>query len=149
MAPNSPACSFIHASIAGSRSTAPLNRSNSVLIVRSTFLEVKSIDLVQALGQLNGDSPRVDDRRGGDVVHGRVSFLVRPNELDALRFERLAERLQILHFKSHVIDNAAGCGDVSDGLIAFPAEEVEAVSDARQVCANEEVGLPRTQSRIE
>jgi len=33
MAPNSPACSFIHASIAGSRSTAPLNRSNSVLIV--------------------------------------------------------------------------------------------------------------------
>src|ERR1700683_1395083 len=33
MAPNSPACSFIHASMAGSRSTAPLNRSNSVLIV--------------------------------------------------------------------------------------------------------------------
>src|ERR1700716_444017 len=33
MAPNSPACSFIHASMVGSRSTAPLNRSNSVLIV--------------------------------------------------------------------------------------------------------------------
>src|ERR1039458_1209336 len=33
MAPNAPACSFIHASMAGSRSTAPLNRSNSVLIV--------------------------------------------------------------------------------------------------------------------
>src|SRR5258708_11506977 len=33
MAPNSPACSFIHASMAGSRSTAPLNRSNSVLII--------------------------------------------------------------------------------------------------------------------
>src|SRR5712664_3838648 len=33
MAPNSPACSFIHASMAGSRSTAPLNRSGSVLIV--------------------------------------------------------------------------------------------------------------------
>src|SRR5215510_1119986 len=33
MAPNSPACSFIHASMAGSRSTTPLNRSNSVLIV--------------------------------------------------------------------------------------------------------------------
>src|ERR1700690_2460342 len=33
MAPNSPACSFIHASMAGSRSTAPLNRSKSVLIV--------------------------------------------------------------------------------------------------------------------
>src|SRR5258705_3003173 len=33
MAPNSPACSFIHASMAGSRSTAPLNRSKSVFIV--------------------------------------------------------------------------------------------------------------------
>src|SRR5271166_4654307 len=33
MAPNSPACSFIHTSMAGSRSTTPLNRSNSVLIV--------------------------------------------------------------------------------------------------------------------
>src|SRR5882762_95835 len=33
MAPNSPECSFIHASTAGSRSTAPLNRSNSALIV--------------------------------------------------------------------------------------------------------------------
>src|ERR1700733_11256034 len=31
--PNRPACSFIHASTAGSRTTAPLNRSNSVLIV--------------------------------------------------------------------------------------------------------------------
>src|SRR5579864_6618067 len=33
MAPNPPACSFIQASMAGSRSTAPLNRNNSVLIV--------------------------------------------------------------------------------------------------------------------
>ena len=33
MAPNSPACSFIQASMAGSRSTAPSNRSNSVLII--------------------------------------------------------------------------------------------------------------------
>src|SRR5271157_545377 len=33
MAPNSPACSFIHTSMAGSRSTTPLNRSISVLIV--------------------------------------------------------------------------------------------------------------------
>src|SRR6266403_1221070 len=32
MAPNSPACSLIQASMAGARSTAPLNRSNSVLI---------------------------------------------------------------------------------------------------------------------
>src|SRR6266436_4008053 len=33
MAPNSPPRSFIHASMAGSRSTAPSNRSNSVLII--------------------------------------------------------------------------------------------------------------------
>src|ERR1700733_374192 len=33
MAPNSPGCSFIQASMARSRSTAPLNRSKSVLIV--------------------------------------------------------------------------------------------------------------------
>src|SRR5258707_12318282 len=33
MAPNSPSCSFIHAAMAGSHSTAPLNRSKSVLIV--------------------------------------------------------------------------------------------------------------------
>jgi|SRR5579872_373270 len=33
MAPNPTACSFNHASMAGSRFTAPLNRSNSVLIV--------------------------------------------------------------------------------------------------------------------
>src|SRR5208282_5627554 len=33
MAPNPPACSFIHTLMAGSRSTAPLKRSNSVLIV--------------------------------------------------------------------------------------------------------------------
>src|ERR1700730_2284076 len=33
MAPNSPACSLIQASMAGARSTPPLNRSNSVLIV--------------------------------------------------------------------------------------------------------------------
>src|SRR4030088_2728292 len=35
MAPNSPACSLIQASMAGARSTAPLNRSNSVLIVET------------------------------------------------------------------------------------------------------------------
>src|SRR5258706_5418464 len=33
MAHNSPVCSFIHALMAGSRWTAPLNRSKSVLIV--------------------------------------------------------------------------------------------------------------------
>src|SRR5258706_11724489 len=33
MTPSPPACSFIHTSMAGSRSTAPLNRSKSVLIV--------------------------------------------------------------------------------------------------------------------
>src|SRR5581483_223499 len=35
-APNSPACSFIQPSMAGSRSTAPLNRSNSVLLIAAT-----------------------------------------------------------------------------------------------------------------
>ena len=33
MVPNPPTCCLIHASMAGSRTTAPLNRSNSVLIV--------------------------------------------------------------------------------------------------------------------
>src|SRR5882757_9069397 len=37
MVPNPPACPFIHASMAGSRSTAPLNRSNFVLIVATLF----------------------------------------------------------------------------------------------------------------
>src|SRR5712692_2376963 len=41
MAPNSPECSFIHASMAGSRSTAPLNRSNSVLIVAPLFRDLR------------------------------------------------------------------------------------------------------------
>src|SRR6516164_2948030 len=38
MAPNSPACSFIHASMAGSRSTAPSNRSKAVLPSGQSFL---------------------------------------------------------------------------------------------------------------
>src|ERR1700737_631916 len=38
--PNSPACSFIHASMAGSRWTAPLNRSNAVLIVAPLFFDI-------------------------------------------------------------------------------------------------------------
>src|ERR1700683_3847463 len=43
MAPNPPACSFIHASMAGSRSTAPLNRRNCALIVATVFaLEICS-----------------------------------------------------------------------------------------------------------
>src|SRR5690348_14407866 len=37
MAPNSPACLFIHLSMAGSRSTAPLNRNKSVFIVTLLF----------------------------------------------------------------------------------------------------------------
>src|ERR1700738_2762743 len=37
MALNSPEWSFIHESMAGSRSTAPLNRSNSALIVAPLF----------------------------------------------------------------------------------------------------------------
>jgi hypothetical protein len=43
MAPNPPACCFIHASMAGSRSTAPLNRRNCALIVATVFaLEICS-----------------------------------------------------------------------------------------------------------
>ena len=78
-----------------------------------------------------------------------ISFLIRMSELYAFRFEPLAECFQILYFKSDVIHGAACGGDVSDGLIAFPAEEVQAVTDAGQVGADEEVGLSRTQSRIE
>src|SRR5215831_13321685 len=39
MAPNSPACSFIQPSMIGSRSTAPFNRNNSVLVIMM-FLEL-------------------------------------------------------------------------------------------------------------
>ncbi len=44
MAPSSPVCSFIfiHASMAGSRSTAPLNRSKSVFVVVPRGLKPKS-----------------------------------------------------------------------------------------------------------
>src|SRR5579862_1653283 len=38
MAPNSPACSLIQASMAGARSTAPLNRSKSVFIIATLEL---------------------------------------------------------------------------------------------------------------
>src|SRR5271163_164774 len=37
MAPNSPVCFFIHASMAGSRSTAPLNRRNCSFIVAPDY----------------------------------------------------------------------------------------------------------------
>jgi hypothetical protein len=58
------------------------------------------------------------------------------------------KRVQVLHFKPHVIHNAAGSGDVSEGLVALPPEEVEAVSDDRQsapmkksVCPGRKVAL--------
>src|SRR6266851_5200025 len=47
MAPNSPECSFIHASMAGSRSTAPLNRSSSVLIVAPLSRSVVTLHLTR------------------------------------------------------------------------------------------------------
>src|SRR5215471_3416541 len=105
-----------------------------------------SADFVQALCQFDRYSPGIDDCRRGDVVHRRISLLVRTSQLDALGFQRLRERVQVLHFKTHVIDGPSGRRDVSDGLVSFPPEEVEAVSYARQVRADEEVGLPRTQS---
>ena len=53
MVPNSPECAFIHPSMAGSRSTAPLNRSNSVLIVAPLFsqdLGLRNVLLEKASG---------------------------------------------------------------------------------------------------
>src|SRR4030095_4670009 len=71
-----------------------------------------SFDLVQTLGQLDCNAPRSDDHRGGDGAHGCVSFLVRPGDLDASCLERFAEHSQVLHFKSDVIYDAAGGGDM-------------------------------------
>ena len=56
MAPNSPACSFIHASMAGSRSIAPLNRSNSVLIVARLYIRVRRINQPAQLCGVRGRS---------------------------------------------------------------------------------------------
>src|SRR4249920_584696 len=48
MSPNSPACRFIHASMAGSCSTAPFNRNNSVRIIGNHLLsgEIRNRDIV-------------------------------------------------------------------------------------------------------
>jgi hypothetical protein len=56
MAPTSPPCSFIHASMAGSRSTAPLNRSNSVLILAAFSLSDRCY--VAPLHETKGMGPR-------------------------------------------------------------------------------------------
>src|SRR5262249_23119222 len=88
-----------------------------------------SIDRVQSLSQLDRHTPGVDHHGRGDAVHLWRLPVVPPCEHDALGFEFPAELLEVLHFEPDVIDDAAGRRFVSDRLIAFPAEEVEAVAD--------------------
>src|SRR6266436_290731 len=61
MDPNSPACFFIHVSMAGSRSTAPLNRSNSDLIVAPLFRDLR---LRNTLHEKASGLWRPEERRG-------------------------------------------------------------------------------------
>jgi hypothetical protein len=76
MAPNSPACSFIQPSIAGSRSTAPFNRNNSVLVVMM-FLE-------RPPGSKEPHSPRIPwDRRNLPFGHRVGVERPRPSSGDA------------------------------------------------------------------
>src|SRR6266436_7824925 len=63
MAPNSTECSFIHASMAGSRSTAPLNRSNSVLIIAPLF----SGSTVTGRADAEASGSRQDAHESNDV----------------------------------------------------------------------------------
>ena len=48
-----------------------------------------------------------------------------------------------------MIDDAAGRGHVGDRLVAFPSKEVQAVTDTRQIGADEEIRLARTQRGVE
>src|SRR5271170_7062247 len=109
MAPNPSARSFIHALMAGSRSTAPLNRSNSVLIVAP----LSSFEIYGSGGLLEFDLCRVPQRvkytqqeirrnvfrvvihdgcnaRPGSFRHSRhlgMRQALPPNHLDNLRVE--------------------------------------------------------------
>jgi len=69
MAPNAPAWSFIHISMAGSRSTAPLNRSNSVLIVALPFLRPTVHTALYTRRPLARRAP--EERRGISSVMAR------------------------------------------------------------------------------
>src|SRR6185295_10961007 len=69
--------------------------------------------------------------------------------MDSLRLKCLAERFEVLHFKSDMIDNATCGRDVGDRLIAFPSKEIQAVSDAWEVRTDEEIRLPRSQRGVE
>src|SRR5881296_3235698 len=57
---------------------------------------------VQSVRQLDIRTPRIPDERDRDI-EGR-DFGVRAFELDAVRFELLGERLEIVHFEPDVID---------------------------------------------
>src|SRR5216684_1348205 len=80
MAPNSPACCFIHASIAGSRRAAPLNRSSSVFIVarcsffRGPFFEVTFFGLMVH----DGASTVRSDTSNRDLAAARTILVHHP-----------------------------------------------------------------------
>src|SRR5262249_10338332 len=75
MAPNPPACCFIHASMAGSRSTAPLNRSNSVLIAAPLAFS-RSVVYVASLAALeqNPDGNRPSCRRSAILANAAIFY---------------------------------------------------------------------------
>src|SRR5689334_7505052 len=83
MAPNSPACAFSHAWMAGSRSTAPSNRSNSDLIIAPFSAFEDTVDwsgglgFFQSFGQCGHDFKDVgDDAVVRDFENWRVGVLV-------------------------------------------------------------------------
>jgi hypothetical protein len=72
MAPDSPACSFIHASMAGSRSTAPSSRNNFVLFIME-FLELPPVSR-----ETKDDVSRlIPTYQSSTLNHGRRVLLLR------------------------------------------------------------------------
>src|SRR5436190_22967349 len=67
------------------------------------------INLPQTVGELDIRAPRILDEGDGDVQ--RRDLRVRPIELDALCFELLAERLEVLHLETNVIEHAPARAD--------------------------------------
>src|SRR6476620_5847841 len=67
------------------------------------------IDVPQTVGEPDIRAPRILDERDGDVQ--RRDLRVWPIELDALRFELLAERLEILHLETNVIEHSPARAD--------------------------------------
>src|SRR5687768_6166860 len=65
--------------------------------------------LIQAFGQLDDGSPGVGDGCGGNAE--RRVLPIRRRELDAFRFQLLAELLEAADLEADVIDGAAGGPD--------------------------------------